>query len=433
MEASGCPKYKDYRGVMIDIALEDTSLDEPALVDEVRRHIRVCPFCQHEFNGYRRVVTLFTPPPVSDEEIEEIAANVRRRVLAQVAAEGRRRRLLRWSVAVACVAALAAVAVGIAPLLSGRAARPTSTSQALEAKALPSVSPTTGLHAVVIPAKKEQPAPVIVTSKPITPEQRSKLDEAKRLREEGRRLVRARDLKKAEVPLRNAIQAMQALVAEVPGSEAATAALYEQYRCYELLGEHFHRDTCFEAYIGTMRSRDGVEGVARAIVEDARRLIAEGASDSACRRLESVLALHPRNQLAIAAHVLMGTAAEQKRLYDLASSQYDMALALGPPPALAARLYRSMISTSTRRGNFDAALKYAEALCALPEDGISPEDRVIHKWLLARLYARKGQTARATALLRDVAQKDAPERTELARAELRNMAEKAVDLIDVLK
>ena len=432
MEASSCPKYEDYRGVVIDIALEDTSLDEPALVDEVRRHIRACPFCQHEFNGYRRVVTLFTPPPVSDEEIEEIAANVRRRVLAQVATEGRRRRLLRWSLTAACLAAVAALAVAIAPLLSGRAPKPTATSQALEAKALPSVSPTTALQAVVISAKKEQSAPVVVTSKPITPEQRAKLDDAKRLREEGQRLVRARDFKKAEVPLRNAIRAMQALVAEAPGGEAATAALYEQYRCHELLGEHFHRDTCFEAYIGTVRSRDGVEGVARAMVEDARRLIAEGGSDSACRRLEGVLALHPKGQLAIAAHVLMGTAAEQKRLYDLASSQYDMALALGPPPALAARLYRSMISTSTRRGNFDAALKYAEALCALPEDGISPEDRVIHQWLLARLYANKGQTAKAMNILQGVIARYTPTQADLARLQLSALAEKVID-VDVLR
>ena len=140
------------------------------------------------------------------------------------------------------------------------------------------------------------------------------------------------------------------------------------------------------------------------------------------------MALCPAGKTALAAHLLMAQAAERQGLHDLACSQYEMALAQGPPPALAARMYRAMISTSARNGNYDLALEHAERLCALPDGGIAPRDRVVHHWLLARLQAHKGRTAEAVRVLRDAIAKHEPEHTELARLELESMAERALDM-----
>ena len=195
-----------------------------------------------------------------------------------------------------------------------------------------------------------------------------------------------------------------------------------------MLGDYLARESCFRDHLRAIRQSDGDEAAGRALLADARRLIRERDLDTAGRRLERALALCPSGPVALSAHLAMASAAERQGLRDLACSQYEMALAQGPPPALAARMYRSMISTSTRNGNFKLALQHAEGLCALPEESIAPSERVVHCWLLARLHARAGRTAKAARLLRQMIVEHEPQHTELARLELKSLAEKAVQL-----
>jgi len=263
--------------------------------------------------------------------------------------------------------------------------------------------------------------------RPITPEQKDKLEQAARLRETGERHVRRREYAKSRQPLRQAIVLMDDVLREAPDGEAATAALYEKYRCYQLLGDYLSRESCFRSYVRQIRERDGDEAAARALLEDAQRLVGQGDTESAGRRVERAVALCPTQRVKIAAHVLLATAAERERLLDLAYSQYQMALAQNPSGRLTARIHRNMISINERRGKFDAAIADAEALCAVPQEQISLEDAIGHRCLLAHLYKHKGQTWRAIRVLHEVIANHEPEHTRYAQRELQRLLSTAVD------
>ena len=400
MTADSCPKLAELEGVFIAIATGDTAMADGDAVRAALGHAETCPACSAELAAYRQLAQRLTPPRLPDDVAVRIAARARETAHARIRAWERRRRLLRVAAAVSGIAVVALLAVALWPHKSAEGPAPVSASPAAPAEApAPAPRPSRVAHEVVA-----APAPV-------TPQQQKLLDEAGRLREVGRRHVQQRQYDKAEEPLRKAVALMDGLLAQTSDGDAALAALYEKYRCHQLLGEYLARESCLRSYLQAVRERDGDEAAGRALLEDARRLLRLRDYEAAGRRFERALALCPSGKTALAAHLLMAQAAERQRLYHLAYSQYGMALAQSPPPALAARMYRSMISASTRNGNHKLALQHAEALCALPARGIEPSDRVVHRWLLARLYSQAGRTVDAARELRKAIAAHGPQHT----------------------
>ncbi|NQT53073.1 hypothetical protein HQ576_13530 [bacterium] len=263
---------------------------------------------------------------------------------------------------------------------------------------------------------------------PITPKQKQKLAEAARLREQGHRLTRQRKYKEAEKPLQQALRLVGGILDGRPGADATEAALYEEYRCYEILGDYMAREDSFKAYVALVQRRGGKDAAGRLLLRDAHRLIRQRDLAVAGRRLNSALVLFPEGRIAIAAHVLLGLAAERQRLHDLAHSQYQVALAMKPPPPLAINICRAMLSLSAAQGRTDAALADARQLCALAEKHLPPEDRLQPQWLLARLLAEKGKTAQAARLFGTIAAAGKSPMAELADLELQRLADRALDI-----
>ena len=421
MGAETCPEWLEHRDAVVGIALDDTSCVEPSQVAAARRHLASCPLCHRELDTFRRIVAALRPPPLPDKMVAELAAQLRVSLRRRIAAWQRRRRLLAWAagLAVAGAVAIAALALwhptGQAPPAETamHAARPQ------DAPAAP--APVPGRPA-------PSPGPGLDGDRAITPEQQQWLAAAARLRETGERLVRQRRYGDAEGPLRQAVAQMDRLLSASPRGAAARAAWYEKYRCHGLLGEYLEGEDSLRRYVGDIRTREGDEAAGHALLDDARRLLRRRNVTAAARRLEDALTLCPTGPVALAAHLTLARAAERQGLADLAYSQYHLALAQNPSPALAARMYRSMISTSTRNGKVDLAVEHAEKLCALPAGEVAPADRVVHRWILARLYADKGQSARAAKLLRAVVAEHDGEHTQIARLELSHLAEKMMDL-----
>ena len=421
MAEYACPKLAELEGAIIAIATGDTTLADGDAIAAALAHAESCPACAAELAAYRKLHARLTPPRLPDDAAARIAARVRETAHARLRAWERRRRLLRVAAAVSGIAAVALLAIALWPHKSADGPAPNTVvvERPRPARPAPASASRAGRPSRIV----HQSVPA-----PITSEQQKLLDEAARLREVGRRHVRAHHHDQAEKPLRQAVALMDGLLAQSSDGDAALAAVYEKYRCHQLLGEYLARESCLRSYVHRVRERDGKEAAGRALLEDARRLIRERDLETAGRRLERALGLCPTGRVAVAAHLTMASAAERQGLHDLAYSQYGMALAQGPPPALAARMYRAMISTSTRNRNFDLALEHAEKLCALPAQGVPPRDRVLHYWLLARLYVEKGRTAEAVRGLREVIAEYGPQHTELARLELERIAERAVGL-----
>jgi tetratricopeptide (TPR) repeat protein len=254
------------------------------------------------------------------------------------------------------------------------------------------------------------------------------LGEVARLREQGHRLVRRRKYNEAEKPLRQGLQLVQRILDERPGAETKEKALYQEYRCYELLGRPIAREDSFKAYLALVRRRGGDDAAGRVLVEDGHRLIRQRDMTVAGRRLNRALVLCPKGRTAVAAHVLLGLAAERQLLYDLAHSQYQTALAMKPPPELAVKIARTMLSISAAQDRTDAALADARKLCALADEHLPPKDRLQPQWLLARLLAEKGKTVQAARLFRGIAAAGHSPMAQVARLELQRLAGAALDI-----
>jgi len=416
MATDSCPKLAELEGVYIAIATGDTSMADGDAVRAALDHAESCPACSRELDAYRQLQARLRPPRLPDDAAARIAARVRETAHARIRAWERRRRLLRVAAAVSGIAAVALLAVALWPHKSAQGPAPVSASPAAPAQApAPAPRPSRIVH-------QSAPAPA-----PITPEQQKLLAEAARLREVGRRRVRARQYEKAEEPLRQALGLLQGLLARSPDGDAASAALYEVYRCQQLLGHYLAREEAFRRYIALVREQEGREAAGRVLLADAHRLVRERDPDTAGRRLQEALALCPQGRVAFAAHVLMGLAAEKEQMFHLAYSQYVQALAFDPPPALAAKIYRNMVHANVRCGRIDAAIEDAEALCALPEHAIPLEDRVVHQCLLAHLHSRQGGEAASMRVLRQVIDRYGPDHTRYAQAQLRLVVAKTLD------
>jgi len=423
MATDSCPKLAELEGVYIAIATGDTTMADGDAVRAALAHAESCPACSAELAAYRKLHQRLTPPRLPDDAAARIAVRIRAAAHARIRAWERRRRLLRRVAALAAVGAVAVLAAGLWRLREG--VEPSSQRIVAPAPSPMADAEPASSKGLAAPRRGAHPQ---LRRRPITPEQKEKLEQAARLRETGARHVRRREYAESRQPLRQAIVLTDDVLREAPGGQAGAAALYEKYRCYQLLGDYLARESCLRDHLRAIRQSDGDEAAGRALLEDARRLIRERDFETAGRRLERALALCPAGKTALAAHLLMAQAAERQGLHDLACSQYEMALAQGPPPALAARMYRAMISTSTRNGNFDLAVEHAEKLCALPEEGIAPADRVVHLWILARLYAQRGSTGQAVRLLRHAIDEHKPKDTELARLELQALADRTLDV-----
>jgi hypothetical protein len=123
----------------------------------------------------------------------------------------------------------------------------------------------------------------------------------------------------------------------------------------------------------------------------------------------------------------MAQAAERVQHADLMVLHCKAALALDPPPGVAARLHRALMSLHARNQDLGGARAEAEALCALPGDAFPPAERVVHHWLLARLHERSGQRAKAVRVLRDVITSHDARDTDVARLQLQSLMERAID------
>ncbi len=430
MAADSCPKLAEFEGVYIAIATGDTSMADGDAVRAALAHAEACPACAAELAAHRKLHQRLTPPRLSDDAAARIAARVRAAAHARIRAWERRRRLLRVAAALCAAAAVVLLAVVFWPQQSAdgptldavvaEAPHPGTPVVVSPAPAAPGQAPAAPRPTRI--ARHSVPAPA-----PISPEQQKLLDEAARLRGSGRRHLQARQYDRAEGPLREAVALMDGLLANASDTEAASAALYEKYRCHELLGEYLERESAFRAYLRDLRRDQGDEAAARELVQDARRLICTGDSETAGRRLEQALALTPNGPVAVAAHAVMASAAERQRLFDLAHSQYRMALQEKPPPRLAAAIYRNMIALNAYRGRLDAAVADAEVLCALPREGLPPQDCVRHRCLLARLHRRSGETGKAVRLLRSLVAEHPIEHTRVARFELESLVHDMVE------
>jgi len=387
MADHACPKLAELEGVTIAIATGDTAMADGDAVRSALAHAAACPACSAELAAYRKLHQRLTPPRLPDDAAARIAVRIRAAAHARIRAWERRRRLLRRVAALAAVGAVAVLAAGLWRLREG--VEPSSQRIVAPAPSPMADAEPASSKRLAAPRRGAHPQ---LRRRPITPEQKEKLEQAARLWETGARHVRRREY------------------------------------ADQLLGDYLARESCLRDHLRAIRQSDGDEAAARALLEDARRLIRERDLDTAGRRLERALALCPSGPVALSAHLAMASAAERQGLRELACSQYEMALAQGPPPALAARTYRAMISTSTRNRNFDLAVEHAEKLCALPEEEIAPRDRVVHRWLLARLYMQRGRTADAARELGKVVAAYEPRHTELARLELARIADKTMSL-----
>ena len=137
--------------------------------------------------------------------------------------------------------------------------------------------------------------------------------------------------------------------------------------------------------------------------------------------------MRPRAGLAVAAHVLLGIAAEREQMLDLAYSHYELALRLDPRPELAAKIRRNLVSLDARRGRWESAIAHAEALSQPPKVAVSLEQRVADQCLLAHLHARKGDAIRSVQLLRGVIAAHDPDYTKYARAQLDRLVATTID------
>jgi tetratricopeptide (TPR) repeat protein len=276
------------------------------------------------------------------------------------------------------------------------------------------------------PAAAERPSRIVRQPRPapapIAPEQQALLDEAARLREIGRQHIQARDYDKADKPLREAVVLMERLSAEAEGGEAATAAAYETYRCYELLGDYLKRESAFRGYIRVVRRRRGEGAAARAILRDARRLASQGNQEAAARRAHAAFKLRPRGPVAAWAHLIIAAAAEREGLRHLAVQHYQAALGEDPPQDVAVRVRRNIIVHQASSGALSQAVLQAKVLCRASDQGTcSPDDRVINYCLLARLHAKDGDLPAAVRVLQHAAATSAPAQARVARRELRKV------------
>ncbi|HRT95181.1 MAG TPA: hypothetical protein P5532_12210 [Planctomycetota bacterium] len=421
--------------MIIGIALGDTSLHEPALADEVRRHVDGCSYCQGELAAYRRVVLALRAQPIADQVVAEATANVRRRVMAKVC-RYERFRLLKRSAAV--LGAAAGVVIALALVWSrwtGPAARPAT--QMAEGPAPVDIRPG---QVFPTPAKsaaeerrsqkqaianhvKREPA----VKRTVARDWKHSLEEVARLREEGTRYASGNDYEKAQRLLRRAITLAEGILREAPQAKTVERSHYEQYLCYEALGEHLMRESSFCAYLRAIQETGGKEAAAWALLEDAQRLVQSGATYTSGERVERALALGPSPRLKLAGHVILASCAERRELWDLALSQYQAALDEGPEAELAARILGKMITLNMHQDRLPAALASAEALCALSREGFPKRECILQDQWLAHLYARNGSVAKAVLVLRETIKRYGPgDDTYMAQLQLNRIHEKLI-------
>jgi len=426
VEASSCPTYEDYRGVMIDIALEDTSLDEPALVDEVRRHIRVCPYCRHEFSGYRRVVTLFTPPPVSEEEIEEIAANVRRRVLVKVRAQDRRRTLLRYAIV---LGAAASVLLGVAPLLPKfhRHESPPEALTSPRSQAVPS-KVTSAPPPVVAAGPTKQQVPVKALPPKATPEPPMFAADTFRafdmfyaLREEVAHL--SGQTGKGHEALEKGLQATvlgEELVRTYPDFPEILEARRNLLLCYELVANERAREEALEAYLAEAERKGGQEAWGKALAAEAERYVRTKQDLRAAQCYYKLLDRFPKGRFA-------GVALRQLASYGGMEQQTDMlrrALRDGIwEPWERMGVYETLIIMNITARRFKDATADLEAMLSAAK---TPAERGMAESLRGVLLARQGEKMKALAHLKTVLRQYDPACTAHARTEV-SILEKEVE------
>ncbi len=414
MTPNTCPKADEYRGTLIDMALDDTAHCDALKLAEVIRHVDACPHCKAELIEYQYLIASLRPrvPEVSLDMVPMLEGAVR----AEVARIRRRPRILRWAAGIAVAAAIVAACVLLWP--SGeieRLPKPDVVAEAPEA-------PTEQVAELPAPPKDEEPeaaangAEIPAGNRYLAQEEQ--LGRATELRERAQKHLSKQEFAEAEAPLREAIGLMRALLGQSHHGEAALKAQFELYRCYELLGDDYQRERAFRDYIERIRARDGKKAAARALVDDSRRLIREGNLTLAGRRLEQVLVICPTGREAMAAHVFVARAHERASQFDSAYKQYQAALALKPSPRLAAGIRRNMMAIKANQGKFDAAIADAEALCALPAEAFTPVERVTHQAALAALHTRKGDAGSAIHILRQTIAESDPQHAKDAKLQL---------------
>lgn len=376
MGAVACPKYEDYRGVMIDIALEDTSLDEPALVDEVRRHIRACAHCQREFNAYRRVVTLFTPPAVPEEEIEEIAANVRTRVLAKVAAHERWRRLARGAIATAAVIALVSAGSAILGVFSSPGSRQNANSGGVVARQTASPPESSrGARSDVLCA-----VPIVAPKSRATDVGRAESRKGPKealwaLNEKFARAKRCLGPDADALPeYEGVLRGISTLIGRWPTSDEALEAQRLASACHRAMGDPGKAEQVFLAYADAVGAKaraaalkdglteadaigKGEQATTDAIVDELARLFNSGDSLSVSRYSPILNARYPGKESARWARVLTGV---QLLKQGLAAEAAEMLLAVvkeAPRGSAAMRARLSLPRALFNAGRKDEAVQ----------------------------------------------------------------------------
>jgi tetratricopeptide (TPR) repeat protein len=339
MQPDTCPKHAEYEAVLVALAMDDTVCHEPALVDEVRRHAAQCSCCRREIEAYKRVVERLTPPPIPDENkvVAEVAANVRRNVLARVNAWERRRRRLRWAGALAAAAALAVLAVLLWP-------KPTTPDPSAH-KGKPRV-PGTGKPAPSPEqpeAKQVLPAPEPEQKELTQPERNAILATVWQMQHRAERQIRKEPSESAFALARQAAAKARALIEAAPGTREARRARYYLSRCLVMAGERTRANVEFEAYVEAVAAAEGPEAACKVLLEEGRRESQARSYQVALNRFRIALAYVKEGKMAGKAYLGIGNCYAASHMSAQAEQAFRHALHLGLPEREAALCYRHLI------------------------------------------------------------------------------------------
>lgn len=441
MQDAGCPKYADYRSVIIDIAMEDTSCHEPAVVDEVRRHVRACPSCQAELETYQRIVNALRLPPIpnEDEVVAQIAANVRRNVLAKVAAWERRRRILH------CVGALAAVAAvviaGVALWPAGRVRKPPIG----KAVAQPPAPPHKKQHTPAATVPHAPEAPAGTPREASRPRMGTKPEAPRRPKYESPEGARVRALSRIERALydaerarrkkplqydtktsRCAVEEARKLIRGAPATTQARKARYYLFRHLQLLGEAELAELEFENYIGQVAVVEGAQAACKVLLEEGVRERCAKSYLLALKRFRSILSFDREGERAAVAYVQIGNVHSRLHQRELAEPAFRKAIDLGAPPAHARLCYHYLINVALGSRDHGQALRDAKALVELPgSEAAKANDQA----MLGMAVEKTEGPMKAAQHYRQILSKYPPKYCATARWRLKELERKLEDAI----
>jgi len=367
MTPNTCPKADEYRGTLIDIALDDTAHCDALKLAEVIRHVDACPHCKAELIEYQRLIASLRPrvPEVSPNMVPMLESAVR----AEVARIRRRPRMLRWAAGIAAAAAILVACVLLWP--SGKIEPPPDsdvvdktpqapTEQVAELPAAPRDEKPEA--AAALPVRRELDRRTAAIIRPIA-SLRKQAEKSMKVGEVGQPIAET---------LSEAIRLATGVIAAEPDSEAGLIALYEKYRCYEMLGERVEAEGLFSKYISEVKRLKGAGAACKALAKDGYR---QGRIGTALdyERFSAMLALAP-DDTTVAKALYARCAVFGVSDRDRYRRELRKAIAAEPHGPVARGAYRRLISADIGRLSGDRqnealrkeTLTDCEGLLALP-------------------------------------------------------------------